>query len=79
MITYLELLSSNADVVNILTNESIVLVLVKMIRHSKVSLLLAQLASLNCLLIRNCIFIGDVVENSGILGGQLMLVTIVVM
>lgn len=38
VIRYLELLSSNADAANILTNGSIMLVLVKMLRHSKVSL-----------------------------------------
>jgi len=68
VIRYLELLSSNADAANILTNGSIVLVLVKMLRHSKVTLLRAQLASLIGLLIRHSTFIGDELANSGILG-----------
>ncbi|KAL3329897.1 hypothetical protein AABB24_033987 [Solanum stoloniferum] len=68
VIRYLELLSSNADAANILTNGSIMLVLVKMLRHSKVTLLRAQLASLIGLLIRHSTFIGDELANSGILG-----------
>ncbi|KAK4357847.1 hypothetical protein RND71_023457 [Anisodus tanguticus] len=68
VIRYLELLSSNADAANILTNGPIMLVLVKMLRHSKVSLLRAQLASVIGLLIRHSTFIGDELANSGILG-----------
>nr|GMD82648.1 serine/threonine-protein kinase RUNKEL [Ipomoea batatas] len=46
VIRYLEMLSCNADAANILTNGPIMLVLVKMLRQSKASLLRAQLASL---------------------------------
>ncbi|VFQ64728.1 unnamed protein product [Cuscuta campestris] len=68
VIRYLEMLSSNADAANILTNGPIMLVLVKMLRQSKTSLLHAQLASLIGLLIRRSTFIGDELSNSGILG-----------
>ncbi|CAH9076090.1 unnamed protein product [Cuscuta epithymum] len=68
VIKYLEMLSSNADAANILTNGPIMLVLVKMLRQSKASLLHAQLASLIGLLIRRSTFIGDELSNSGILG-----------
>ncbi|XP_075086863.1 serine/threonine-protein kinase RUNKEL-like [Nicotiana tabacum] len=68
VIRYLELLTSNAEAANILTNGPIMLVLVKMLRHSKASLLRAQLASLIGLLIRHSTFIGDELANSGILG-----------
>ncbi|KAH0709359.1 hypothetical protein KY284_010786 [Solanum tuberosum] len=68
MIKYLELLSSNADAANVLTNGSIVLVLLKMFRDSKVSLLHVQLASCIGLLIRDSTFFGDELANSGILG-----------
>uniref|UniRef100_A0A1S4DNC1 Serine/threonine-protein kinase RUNKEL-like n=1 Tax=Nicotiana tabacum TaxID=4097 RepID=A0A1S4DNC1_TOBAC len=68
LIRYLELLTSNAEAANILTNGPIMLVLVKMLRHSKASLLRAQLASLIGLLIRHSTFIGDELANSGILG-----------
>ncbi|KAK4713589.1 hypothetical protein R3W88_019496 [Solanum pinnatisectum] len=68
VIKYLEILSSNADAANVLTNGSIVLVLLKMLHHSKVSLLHAKLASLIILLIRHFTFFGDELANSGILG-----------
>nr|GMD06124.1 serine/threonine-protein kinase RUNKEL [Ipomoea batatas] len=68
VIRYLEMLSCNADAANILTNGPIMLVLVKMLRQSKASLLRAQLASLIGLLIRHSTFIGDELSNSGILG-----------
>ncbi|WMV30226.1 hypothetical protein MTR67_023611 [Solanum verrucosum] len=66
---YLELLSSNVNAANVLTNGSIVLVLLKMFRDSKVSSLLhVQLASRIGLLIRDSTFFGDELANSGILG-----------
>ncbi|KAG5594991.1 hypothetical protein H5410_036223 [Solanum commersonii] len=68
MIKYLEILSNNADAANVLTNGSIVLVLLKMLYHSKVSLLHAQLASIIILLIRHFTYFGDELASSGILG-----------
>ncbi|THG08260.1 hypothetical protein TEA_011010 [Camellia sinensis var. sinensis] len=68
LIRYLEMLSSNADAANILTNGSIMLVVVKMLRQSKASALRVQLASLIGLLIRHSTFIDDELANSGILG-----------
>ena len=68
VIRYLEMLSSNADAANILTNGPIMLVLVKMLRQSKASALRVQLASLIGLLIRHSTFIDDDLANSGILG-----------
>ncbi|CAI9108638.1 OLC1v1008292C1 [Oldenlandia corymbosa var. corymbosa] len=68
VVKYLEMLSSNADAANILTNGPIMLVLVKVFRQSKTSALRAQLASLMGLLIRHSTFIGDDLANSGILG-----------
>ncbi|KAJ6319024.1 hypothetical protein OIU76_014379 [Salix suchowensis] len=68
VIRYLEMLSSNADTANILTNGPIMLLLVKMLRLSKTSALRVQLASLIGLLIRHSTFIEDDLANSGILG-----------
>ncbi|XP_030508016.2 serine/threonine-protein kinase RUNKEL [Cannabis sativa] len=68
VIRYLEMLSSNADAANLLTNGPIMLMLVKMLRLSKVSALRIQLASLIGLLIRHSTFIEDSLANSGILG-----------
>ncbi|XP_048235424.1 serine/threonine-protein kinase RUNKEL [Ricinus communis] len=68
VIRYLEMLSSNADAANILTNGPIMLILVKMLRLSKASALRVQLASLIGLLIRHSTFIEDDLANSGILG-----------
>ncbi|KAF8394503.1 hypothetical protein HHK36_020713 [Tetracentron sinense] len=68
VIRYLEMLSSNADAANILTNGPIMLVLVKMLRLSKASALRVQLASLVGLLIRHSTFIEDDLASSGILG-----------
>ncbi|OMO98399.1 hypothetical protein COLO4_13939 [Corchorus olitorius] len=68
VIRYLEMLSNNADAANILTNGSIMLMLVKMFRQSKTSALRVQLASLIGLLIRHSTFIDDDLASSGILG-----------
>ncbi|XP_015874449.3 serine/threonine-protein kinase RUNKEL [Ziziphus jujuba] len=68
VIRYLEMLSTNADAANILTNGPIMLMLVKMLRQSKTSALRAQLTSLIGLLIRHSTFIEDDLANSGILG-----------
>ncbi|XP_007035458.2 PREDICTED: serine/threonine-protein kinase RUNKEL [Theobroma cacao] len=68
VIRYLEMLSNNADAANVLTNGPIMLMLVKMFRQSKTSVLRVQLASLIGLLIRHSTFIEDDLANSGILG-----------
>lgn len=68
VIRYLEMLSSNADTANILTNGPIMLMLVKMVRQSKAFALRVQLTSLIGLLIRHSTFIEDDLANSGILG-----------
>lgn len=68
MIRYLEMLSTNVEAANILTNGSIMPVLVKMLRQSKASALRVQLASLLGLLIRHSTYIDDELSNSGILG-----------
>lgn len=68
VIRYLEMLSTNADAANILTNGPIMLMLVKMLRQSKALALRVQLASLTGLLIRHSTFIEDDLANSGILG-----------
>ncbi|KAM7488216.1 hypothetical protein LguiB_025700 [Lonicera macranthoides] len=68
VIRYLEMLSTNADAANILTNGPIMLVLVKMLRLSKASALRVQLASVIGLLIRHSTFIDEELSNSGILG-----------
>ncbi|KAK7303170.1 hypothetical protein RJT34_14072 [Clitoria ternatea] len=68
VIRYLEMLSSNADAANIMTNGQIMLMLVKLLRQSKASALRVQLASLIGLLIRHSTFVDDSLANSGILG-----------
>ncbi|XP_023735102.1 serine/threonine-protein kinase RUNKEL [Lactuca sativa] len=68
VIRYLEMLSTNVEAANILTNGSIMPVLVKMLRQSKASALRVQLASLLGLLIRHSTYIDDELSNSGILG-----------
>ena len=68
VIKYLEMLSTNVEAANILTNGPIMLILVKMLRQSKASALRVQLASLIGLLIRHSTFIEDDLANSGILG-----------
>ncbi|GAU37720.1 hypothetical protein TSUD_382130 [Trifolium subterraneum] len=68
VVRYLEMLSSNADAANILTNGPIMLILVKLLRQSKASALRVQLASLIGLLIRHSTFVDDSLANSGILG-----------
>ncbi|RDX89196.1 Serine/threonine-protein kinase RUNKEL, partial [Mucuna pruriens] len=68
VVRYLEMLSSNADAANILTNGPIMLMLVKLLRQSKASALRVQLASLIGLLIRHSTFVDDSLANSGILG-----------
>lgn len=68
VIRYLEMLSTNADAANILTNGPIMLMLVKMFRQSKTSALRIQLASLIGLSIRHSTFIEDSLANSGVLG-----------
>ncbi|CAH1451771.1 unnamed protein product [Lactuca virosa] len=68
VIRYLEMLSTNVEAANILTNGSIMPVLVKMLRQSKASALRVMLASLLGLLIRHSTYIEDELSNSGILG-----------
>ncbi|KAK9146832.1 hypothetical protein Sjap_006735 [Stephania japonica] len=68
VIRYIEMLSTNSDAANIITNGSVMLVLVKLLRLSKVSLLRAQLASVIGLLIRHSTYIGDDLASSGLVG-----------
>uniref|UniRef100_A0A7N0UNZ4 Protein kinase domain-containing protein n=2 Tax=Kalanchoe fedtschenkoi TaxID=63787 RepID=A0A7N0UNZ4_KALFE len=68
VIRYLEILSTNGDAANILTNGPIMLLLVKLLRQSKVSALRIQLASLIGLLVRHSTFIEDDLAHSGIIG-----------
>jgi serine/threonine-protein kinase ULK4 len=68
VVRYLEMLSTNADAANILTNGPIMLILIKLLRQSKASALRVQLASLIGLLIRHSTFVDDSLANSGILG-----------
>ncbi|XP_043709916.1 serine/threonine-protein kinase RUNKEL [Telopea speciosissima] len=68
VIKYLEMLSGNAEAANILTNGPVMLVLVRMLRLSKVSALRVQLASVIGLLIRHSTSIEDDLASSGILG-----------
>ncbi|CAL0301211.1 unnamed protein product [Lupinus luteus] len=68
LVRYLEMLSSNADAANILTNGPIMLILVKLLRQSKALALRVQLASLIGLLIRHSTIVDDSLANSGILG-----------
>ncbi|XP_042022786.1 serine/threonine-protein kinase RUNKEL-like [Salvia splendens] len=68
VLRYLEMLSTNADTANILTNGPIMLLLLKMLRQSKALTLRVQLSSLIGLFIRHSTFIGDDLANSGILG-----------
>ncbi|XP_022144479.1 serine/threonine-protein kinase RUNKEL-like [Momordica charantia] len=67
MIRYLEMLSNNADAANILTNGPVMLMLVKMLKQSKVLQLRVQLTSLIGLLIRHSTFIENDLANSGLL------------
>lgn len=67
VIRYLEMLSTNADIANSLTNGPIMLIIVKVFRLSKNSALRLQLASLIGLLIRHSTYIDDDLANSGIL------------
>ncbi|KAG9457566.1 hypothetical protein H6P81_002074 [Aristolochia fimbriata] len=67
-IRYLEMLSGNTDAANILTNGQVMLVLVKMLRQSKASVLRVQLASAIGMLIRHSTFIDTDLASSGIMG-----------
>lgn len=67
VIRYLETLSSNSEVANIITNGPIMLVLIKMLRQSKASVLRIQLVSLIGLLIRHSTYLQDDLAHSGIL------------
>ncbi|KAL0393193.1 UNVERIFIED_CONTAM: Serine/threonine-protein kinase RUNKEL [Sesamum radiatum] len=68
VIRYLEILGTNAEAANVLTNGPIMLVIVKMLRQSKALALRVKLSSLIGLLIRHSTSIGDDLANSGILG-----------
>ncbi|XP_057957472.1 serine/threonine-protein kinase RUNKEL [Malania oleifera] len=68
LIRYLEILSSNADAANMLTNGPVMLLLVKMFRQPKALALRVQLASLIGLLVRHSTSIKDDLASSGILG-----------
>ncbi|KAH9618827.1 hypothetical protein KSS87_020858 [Heliosperma pusillum] len=67
IIWYLESLSNNADVANLITNGPVMPVLIKMLRQSKASALRIQLVMLIGLLIRHSTYINDDLANSGIL------------
>ncbi|XP_073011436.1 serine/threonine-protein kinase RUNKEL [Typha latifolia] len=66
IIRYLELLSGNTDAANVITNGSVMLLLVKLLRLSKVSVLRVQIASVIGLLIRHSTIIEADLANSGI-------------
>ncbi|EPS71184.1 hypothetical protein M569_03574, partial [Genlisea aurea] len=68
VVRYLEMLSSNIDAANVLTNGPVMLVLVKILRQSKALTLRVQLSSVIGLLIRHSTFIGAELAGSGILG-----------
>ncbi|KAF9623184.1 hypothetical protein IFM89_037765 [Coptis chinensis] len=68
VIRYLEMLSGNSDAANTLTNGPVMLVIIKLFRLSKASILRVQLASVVGLLIRHSTFIGDDLASSGLLG-----------
>ncbi|KAG1371198.1 putative Serine/threonine-protein kinase Aurora-3 [Cocos nucifera] len=65
-IRYLEILSGNADAANIITNGPVMLLLIKMLRLSKLPALRVQIASVMGLLIRHSTFIEADLANSGI-------------
>ncbi|KAF6166247.1 hypothetical protein GIB67_031031 [Kingdonia uniflora] len=67
MIKYLEILSGNTDVANILTNGPVMPALVRVFRLSKVSTLRVQITSVIGLLIRHSTLIEDEVASSGLL------------
>ena len=66
-IRYLEILSGNADAAKIITNGPLMLLLVKMLRLSKLSTLRVQLASVMGLLIRHSTLIEADLSSSGII------------
>ncbi|XP_021727752.1 serine/threonine-protein kinase RUNKEL-like [Chenopodium quinoa] len=66
-IRYLETLSNNAEVANMITNGPVMLVLIKLLRHSKASSFRIQLVSLIGLLIRHSTYIQDELANSGLI------------
>ncbi|KAL9659116.1 hypothetical protein QQ045_028206 [Rhodiola kirilowii] len=68
VVRHLEMLSTNGDAANILTNGPIMLLLVKLLRQSKVSALRVQIASLIGLLVRHSTFIEYDLAHSGIIG-----------
>uniref|UniRef100_J3KYF6 Protein kinase domain-containing protein n=1 Tax=Oryza brachyantha TaxID=4533 RepID=J3KYF6_ORYBR len=67
IIKYLEMLSINSDAANIITNGPIMLLLIKMLRLSKTSVLRVQIASLMGLLIRYSTILDVELASSGIL------------
>ncbi|XP_009405546.2 serine/threonine-protein kinase RUNKEL [Musa acuminata AAA Group] len=66
-IRYLEILSGNSDAANIIINGPVMLLLVKILRLSKVSAVRVQVASAMGLLIRHSTFIETELANSGII------------
>ncbi|BAD81407.1 putative FUSED serine/threonine kinase [Oryza sativa Japonica Group] len=66
IIKYLEMLSINSDAANIITNGPIMLLLIKMLRLSKTSVLRVQIASLMGLLIRYSTILDIELASSGI-------------
>ncbi|XP_057538880.1 serine/threonine-protein kinase RUNKEL [Amaranthus tricolor] len=65
-IRYLETISNNAEVANMITNGPVMLVLIKLLRQSKASTFRIQIVSLIGLLIRHSTYIQDDLANSGI-------------
>ncbi|ONK63439.1 uncharacterized protein A4U43_C07F15170 [Asparagus officinalis] len=66
-IRYLEMLSGNADAANVITNGPVMLLLVKMLKLSKVPALRVQVASVLGLLIRHSTYIKADLANSSII------------
>uniref|UniRef100_A0A0D9UZ90 Protein kinase domain-containing protein n=1 Tax=Leersia perrieri TaxID=77586 RepID=A0A0D9UZ90_9ORYZ len=66
IIKYLEMISINSDAANIITNGPIMLLLIKMLRLSKTSVLRVQIASLMGLLIRYSTVLDAELAGSGI-------------
>ncbi|XBJ04181.1 hypothetical protein VPH35_023164 [Triticum aestivum] len=67
IIRYLELLSMNSDAANIITNGPIMLLLIRMLRLSKTSVLRVQVASLMGLLVRYSTILDAELASSGII------------
>ncbi|KAK8950309.1 Mitogen-activated protein kinase kinase kinase 2 [Platanthera guangdongensis] len=67
VIKYLEILSVNSDAANLIVNGSVMVSLIKMLRHPKSSILRVQIVSVIGLFIRHSTNIGLDLANSGII------------